>query len=175
MQHSLSQLCAVMVKHETPDRWPALLQLLSEATKSGNAKDRQVHKRPFGLGFICLSFLIWLNATLASTQIGLLLLNKVMESNPEPFKPHYCQLLQLLSTVLQDHDNPKTLYYCILTLTAITAYIGSAELVSRGGGAGHEPVCTARVYILQPAQRHVLMHCPHCSCNRTRCAPSFPV
>lgn len=54
-----------------------------------------------------------------------------MESNPEPFKPHYCQLLQLLSAVLQDHDNPKTLYYCILTLTAITAYIGSAELVRR--------------------------------------------
>lgn len=66
-----------------------------------------------------------------SKQIGLLLLNKVMESNPEPFKPHYCQLLQLLSAVLQDHDNPKTLYYCILTLTAITAYIGSAELVRR--------------------------------------------
>lgn len=101
VQHSLSQLCAIMVKHETPDRWPALLQLLSEATKSSNAKDR---------------------------QIGLLLLNKVMESNPEPFKPHYCQLLHLLSAVLQDHDNPKTLYYCILTLTAITAYIGSAEL-----------------------------------------------
>lgn len=53
-----------------------------------------------------------------------------MESNPEPFKPHYCQLLQLLSAVLQDLDNPKTLYYCILTLTSITAYIGTAELVS---------------------------------------------
>lgn len=53
-----------------------------------------------------------------------------MESNPEPFKPHYCQLLQLLSAVLQDHNNPKTLYYCVLTLTAITAYIGTAEMVS---------------------------------------------
>lgn len=42
VQHSLSQLCAVMVKHETPDRWPALLQLLSESTKSTNPKDRQV-------------------------------------------------------------------------------------------------------------------------------------
>lgn len=42
MQHSLSQLCAVMVKHETPDCWPALLQLLNESTKSSNAKDRQV-------------------------------------------------------------------------------------------------------------------------------------
>ncbi|KAM7390672.1 hypothetical protein PAMA_008727 [Pampus argenteus] len=101
VQHSLSQLCAVMVKHETPDRWPALLQLLNQSTKSSNPHDRQV---------------------------GLLLLNKVMESNPEPFKPHYCQLLQLFNTVLQDYNNPTALYYCILTLTAITAYTGSEEM-----------------------------------------------
>uniref|UniRef100_A0AAQ4RJA1 Importin 4 n=2 Tax=Gasterosteus aculeatus aculeatus TaxID=481459 RepID=A0AAQ4RJA1_GASAC len=100
VQHSLSQLCAVMVKHETPDRWPALLQLLNQATKSSNPRDRQV---------------------------GLLLLNKVMDANPEPFKPHYCQLLQLFSTVLQDHNNPTALYYCILTLTSITAYTGKEE------------------------------------------------
>ncbi|KAL6098020.1 ipo4 [Pungitius sinensis] len=100
VQHSLSQLCAVMIKHETPDRWPALLQLLNQATKSSNPRDRQV---------------------------GLLLLNKVMDANPEPFKPHYCQLLQLFSTVLQDYNNPTALYYCILTLTAITAYTGKEE------------------------------------------------
>uniref|UniRef100_A0AAX7SQK7 IPO4/5-like TPR repeats domain-containing protein n=1 Tax=Astatotilapia calliptera TaxID=8154 RepID=A0AAX7SQK7_ASTCA len=101
VQHSLSQLCAVMVKHETPDRWPALLQLLNQSTKSSNPHDRQV---------------------------GLLLLNKVIESNPEPFKPHYCQLLQLLRSVLEDHNNPTALYYCILTLTAITEFIGTEEM-----------------------------------------------
>ncbi|KAM4533641.1 importin-4 [Odontesthes bonariensis] len=101
VQHSLSQLCAVMVKHETPDRWPALLLLLNQSTKSTNPHDRQV---------------------------GLLLLNKVMESNPEPFQPHYCQLLQLFSTVLQDLNNPTALYYCILTLTAITPYTGTDEM-----------------------------------------------
>ncbi|XP_068200033.1 importin-4 [Antennarius striatus] len=101
VQHSLSQLCAVMVKHETPDRWPALLQLLNQSTKSSNPHDRQV---------------------------GLLLLNKVIESNPEPFKPHYNQLLQLFSSVLQDHNNPTALYYSILSLTAITASTGSEEL-----------------------------------------------
>ncbi|XP_047424187.1 importin-4 [Mugil cephalus] len=101
VQHALSQLCAVMVKHETPDRWPALLQLLNQATKSSNPHDRQV---------------------------GLLLLNKVMESNPEPFKPHYSQLLQLFSVVLQDLSNPTSLYYCILTLTAITAFTGNEEM-----------------------------------------------
>uniref|UniRef100_A0A3B4V0H3 Importin 4 n=1 Tax=Seriola dumerili TaxID=41447 RepID=A0A3B4V0H3_SERDU len=102
VQHSLSQLCAVMVKHETPDRWPALLQLLNQSTKSSNPHDRQV---------------------------GLLLLNKVMDSNPEAFKPHFCQLLQLFSAILQDHKNPTALYYCILTLTAITAYTGSEEMM----------------------------------------------
>ncbi|XP_005803702.1 importin-4 [Xiphophorus maculatus] len=101
VQHSLSQLCAMMVKHETPDRWPALLQLLNQSTKSANPHDRRV---------------------------GLLLLNKVIESNPEPFKPHYCQLLHLFSTVLQDYSNPAALYYCILTLTAITAYTGTEEM-----------------------------------------------
>lgn len=74
---------------------------------------------------------MWNINHLLSYQIGLLLLNKVMESNPEPFKPHYCQLLQLFSTVLQDHNNPTALYYCVLTLTAITAYTGSEEMVSQ--------------------------------------------
>ncbi|XP_062377201.1 importin-4 isoform X1 [Sardina pilchardus] len=101
VRHSLSQLSAVMVKHETPDRWPALLTLLNQSTHSTNPQDRQV---------------------------GLLLLSKVVESNPEPFKPHYRQLLQLFGTVLQDLNNPTALYYCILTLTAITAYTGSEEM-----------------------------------------------
>lgn len=52
-----------------------------------------------------------------------------MESNPEPFKPHYKQLLQLFGTVLQDVTNPTALYYCILTFTAITAYTGTEEMV----------------------------------------------
>uniref|UniRef100_A0A8C1C8X9 Importin 4 n=1 Tax=Cyprinus carpio carpio TaxID=630221 RepID=A0A8C1C8X9_CYPCA len=101
VRHSLSQLCAVLVKHETPDRWPALLALLNQSTKSNNPQDRQV---------------------------GLLLLSKVVGSNPEPFKPHYKQLLQLFGTVLLDLNNPTALYYCILTLTAITAYTGTEEM-----------------------------------------------
>ncbi|KAG7335643.1 hypothetical protein KOW79_000336 [Hemibagrus wyckioides] len=101
VRYSLSQLSAVMVKHETPDRWPALFRLLTESTSSNNPQDRQV---------------------------GLLLLSKVVESNPEPFKPHYKQLLQLFNSVLQDVTNTTALYYCILTLTAITAYTGTEEM-----------------------------------------------
>uniref|UniRef100_A0A672T7K5 Importin 4 n=1 Tax=Sinocyclocheilus grahami TaxID=75366 RepID=A0A672T7K5_SINGR len=67
-------------------------------------------------------------STLNSVQVGLLLLSKVVGSNPEPFKPHYKQLLQLFGTVLQDLNNPTALYYCILTLTAITAYTGTEEM-----------------------------------------------
>ncbi|XP_077480312.1 importin-4 isoform X2 [Stigmatopora argus] len=58
----------------------------------------------------------------------MLLLNKVIESNPEPFQPHYSQLLQLFVTALQDHNNPTALYYCILTLTAMTAYVGTEHM-----------------------------------------------
>ncbi|KAL1006374.1 hypothetical protein UPYG_G00071530, partial [Umbra pygmaea] len=101
VRHSLAQLSAVMVKHETPDRWPALFALINESTKSNNPTDRQV---------------------------GLLLLSKVVESHPESFQPHYRQLLQLFVTVLQDLDNPSALYYCILTLTAMTPYTGSEEM-----------------------------------------------
>ncbi|XP_072567126.1 importin-4-like isoform X1 [Paramormyrops kingsleyae] len=101
VRHSLSQLSAVLVKHETPDRWPALLNLLNQSTKSSNPQDRQV---------------------------GLLLLSKVVDSNPEAFKPHYRQLLRLFDTVLQDLSSPTALYYCILTLTAITAHTGQGEL-----------------------------------------------
>ncbi|KAI1902156.1 hypothetical protein AGOR_G00041800 [Albula goreensis] len=101
VRHSLSQLSAVMVKHETPDRWPALLTLLNQSTKSENPQDRQV---------------------------GLLLLSKVIESNPESFKPYFRQLLELCGTVLQDLGNPTALYYCVLTMTAITPYTGSEEI-----------------------------------------------
>lgn len=68
-------------------------------------------------------------AFFVSVQVGLLLLSKVVGSNPEPFKPHYKQLLQLFGTVLQDLNNPTALYYCILTLTSITAYTGTEEMV----------------------------------------------
>lgn len=77
-------------------------------------------------------------STCSSMQVGLLLLNKVLESNPEPFQPHYCQLLQLFGSALQDYDNPTALYYCILSLTAITAFIGSEELVRIYPGSSPE-------------------------------------
>ncbi|KAL4657117.1 importin-4-like isoform X1 [Arapaima gigas] len=100
VRYSLSQLSAALVKHESPDHWPALLNLINQSTKSMNPQDRQG---------------------------GLLLLSKLLESNPEAFKPHYQQLLDLFDTVLQDLNNPTTTYYCILSLTAITAYTGPDE------------------------------------------------
>lgn len=77
----------------------------------------------------CSVCVMWCIALICQ-QVGLLLLSKVLESNPEPFKPHYSQLLKLFSSVLQDlNSNPTALYYCILTLTAITPYTGTEELV----------------------------------------------
>ncbi|TWW71037.1 Importin-4 [Takifugu flavidus] len=125
VQHSLSQLCAVIVKHETPDCWPALMQFLTGSTKSSNPHDRQV---------------------------GLLLLSKVLESNPEPFKPHYTQLLQLFSSVLQDHNNPTALYYCILTLTTMTPYMGTEEL---------DQACEAMEVFIELFESEVSIIVPH--------------
>lgn len=81
---------------------------------------------PLGFCSVCV---LWCTA-LVCQQVGLLLLSKVLESNPEPFKPHYSQLLELFRSVLQDHNNnPTALYYCILALTAVTPYTGTEELV----------------------------------------------
>ncbi|XP_034768784.2 importin-4 [Acipenser ruthenus] len=101
VRHSLSQLASVLVKHETPDHWPALLNFLNQSTKSANPQER---------------------------QIGLLVLSKVMDSNPEPFKPHYKQLLKLFGTTLEDHGNTNAMFYSIQTLSAMAAFLGAEEL-----------------------------------------------
>uniref|UniRef100_A0A673XUK0 Importin 4 n=1 Tax=Salmo trutta TaxID=8032 RepID=A0A673XUK0_SALTR len=101
---------------------PAIIPALCAVMTGNNPMDRQVSA---SLGrtktLICID-------QKCLPQVGLLLLSKVVESNPEPFKPHYRQLLQLFGTVLQDLDNPTAMYYCILTLTAMTAYTGTEEM-----------------------------------------------
>uniref|UniRef100_A0A673B7K5 Importin 4 n=1 Tax=Sphaeramia orbicularis TaxID=375764 RepID=A0A673B7K5_9TELE len=118
-------LCAVMSGSQNPQiRQSAAVMLRLRVKKHWKKiipNDRE------SLKAVVLQFLM-VNVPLPS-QVGLLLLNKVVESNPESFKPHYRQLLQLLATVLQDVNNPTALYYSILTLTAITAYSGTEEMV----------------------------------------------
>ncbi|MGH0183079.1 UNVERIFIED_CONTAM: hypothetical protein FKN15_011032 [Acipenser sinensis] len=61
-------------------------------------------------------------------QIGLLVLSKVMDSNPEPFRPHYKELLKLFGSTLEDHGNANAMFYSVQTLSAMAAFLGAEEL-----------------------------------------------
>lgn len=102
-------------------------------------------------------------------QVGLLLLSKVLESNPEPFKPHYSQLLTLFSSVLEDHNNPTALYYCILTLTAITPYTGTEELVRHSHRKRTHRIRNMAVFHIHTDWICLFTHC------RIRCVLSFQI
>uniref|UniRef100_A0A8C4SHZ2 Importin 4 n=1 Tax=Erpetoichthys calabaricus TaxID=27687 RepID=A0A8C4SHZ2_ERPCA len=101
VHHSLSQLVATMMKHESPDRWPDLLSFLNTLTKSSNPQER---------------------------QIGLLVLSKILDSNPEPFKPYFKDLLKLFHVTLEDRGNTAAVFYSVQALTSMVSYIGSDEL-----------------------------------------------
>ncbi|GCC40292.1 hypothetical protein chiPu_0024048, partial [Chiloscyllium punctatum] len=42
VRHSVAQLAAIIVKHETPEKWPQLLQFITQWTKSSVPEERQV-------------------------------------------------------------------------------------------------------------------------------------
>uniref|UniRef100_A0A673LPL7 Importin-4-like n=1 Tax=Sinocyclocheilus rhinocerous TaxID=307959 RepID=A0A673LPL7_9TELE len=129
-------LCAVMTGSQNPQaRQSAAVMLRMRVRKHWKKINPVIFVFVLNehmIEMICISFKYYAVcshiSTLNSVQVGLLLLSKVVGSNPEPFKPHYKQLLQLFGTVLQDLNNPTALYYCILTLTAITAYTGTEEM-----------------------------------------------
>ncbi|KAJ8374895.1 hypothetical protein SKAU_G00054750 [Synaphobranchus kaupii] len=101
VRHSISQLSAMLVKHESPERWPALLALLNQSPNSTSSQDR---------------------------QLDLQLLSKMVESNPETFKPHFYQLLLLFDNVLQDPSGHSGLCYSIAALTSMSVYAGAEEM-----------------------------------------------
>uniref|UniRef100_A0A672T5S6 Importin 4 n=1 Tax=Sinocyclocheilus grahami TaxID=75366 RepID=A0A672T5S6_SINGR len=127
-------LCALMTESQNPQVRQSAAVMLRLRVRKHWKKISPDHRERFGT--LYLNKIYFFNyytvcshiSTLNSVQVGLLLLSKVVGSNPEPFKPHYKQLLQLFGTVLQDLNNPTALYYCILTLTAITAYTGTEEM-----------------------------------------------
>uniref|UniRef100_A0A668A5S6 Importin 4 n=1 Tax=Myripristis murdjan TaxID=586833 RepID=A0A668A5S6_9TELE len=128
-------LCAVMTGSQNPQIRQSAAVMLRMRVKKHWKKISPDHRERF---ISCLFIYVFIYCFIAlptsnsdpllSSQVGLLLLSKVVESNPEAFKPHYRQLLQLFGTVLQDLNNPPALYYCILTLTAMTPYTGSEEM-----------------------------------------------
>ncbi|XP_051883850.1 importin-4 [Pristis pectinata] len=101
VRHSVAQLAAIIVKHETPEKWPQLLQFITQWTKSSNPGERQV---------------------------GMLLLSTVVDISTESFKRHFRELMRLFHQTLEDHSNPLVVFYTIQTLTAVVSYMGTDEM-----------------------------------------------
>ncbi|XP_061096746.1 importin-4-like [Conger conger] len=101
VHHSISQLSAMLVKHEFPERWPALLALLNQSSKSTSSQDRQVYLQLF---------------------------SQMVESNPEIFKPHFSQLFLLFDAVLRNLSDPSALRYSMVALTTMCHQAGTEEM-----------------------------------------------
>ncbi|KAK7881600.1 hypothetical protein WMY93_030009 [Mugilogobius chulae] len=101
VQHSLSQLCALMVKHETPDRWPALLQLLNQATKSGNAHDRQTQMRSM-IPSLITAFKPLIKSNQDQASEAMEVFNELMESEVSIIVPHISAIVSFCLEVGTD-------------------------------------------------------------------------
>ncbi|XP_054850863.1 importin-4 isoform X2 [Eublepharis macularius] len=97
----LAQLAAVILKNETLEKWPQLLQLIQHGARSRDP---------------------------TQCQVGLLLLNSALELDPEVFAPHYKDLLRLFHQTLSDRSQPATLYYSLRSLSTMAAGLGSDEM-----------------------------------------------
>ncbi|KAJ6653043.1 hypothetical protein lerEdw1_010129 [Lerista edwardsae] len=97
----LAQLAAVILKNETLEKWPQLLQLIQYGARSRDP---------------------------TQSQVGLLLLNAALELDPEAFAPHYKDLLRLFHQTLNDRSHPATLYYSLRSLSTMAAGLGTDEM-----------------------------------------------
>uniref|UniRef100_A0ACB8EX02 Uncharacterized protein n=1 Tax=Sphaerodactylus townsendi TaxID=933632 RepID=A0ACB8EX02_9SAUR len=97
----LAQLAAVILKNETLEKWPQLLQLIQHGARSRDP---------------------------TQAQVGLLLLNSALELDTDVFAPHYKELLRLFHQTLKEHSQPATLYYSLRSLSTMAAGLGSDEM-----------------------------------------------
>ncbi|XP_062992581.1 importin-4 [Elgaria multicarinata webbii] len=98
---SLAQLAAVILKNETLEKWPQMLQLIQHGARSQDP---------------------------TQCQVGLLLLHCALEADPDTFAPHYTDLLRLFHQTLNKRDQPATLYYSLRSLTTMAPSVGSDEM-----------------------------------------------
>ncbi|XP_062916193.1 importin-4 [Mobula hypostoma] len=101
VRHAVAQLAAIIIKHETPEKWPQLLQFITQWTKSSAPAERKV---------------------------GMLLLSTVVDISTDSFKRHFRELMRLFHQTLEDHDNPLVVFYTIQTLTTVVSYMGTDEM-----------------------------------------------
>ncbi|KAL8177174.1 UNVERIFIED_CONTAM: hypothetical protein K2H54_042866 [Gekko kuhli] len=75
----LAQLAAVILKHETLERWPQLLVLIQQRAQSQDP---------------------------IQCEVGLLLLSCALELDPDVFAPHYLELLNFFNRILDNLGHP---------------------------------------------------------------------
>ncbi|XP_042330339.1 importin-4 isoform X2 [Sceloporus undulatus] len=97
----LAQLAAVILKNETLEKWPQMLQVIQHGARSRDP---------------------------VQCQVGLLLLHSALELDPEVFAPHYKDLLRLFHQTLNIRGQPAALYYSLRSLSTMAAGLGSDEM-----------------------------------------------
>ncbi|KAH0626147.1 hypothetical protein JD844_000940, partial [Phrynosoma platyrhinos] len=115
----LAQLAAVILKNETLEKWPQMLQIIQHGARSRDPIQCQVTLRKPPKPS-CIPF--WL-------QVGLLLLHSALELDPEAFAPHYKDLLRLFHQTLNIRGQPAALYYSLRSLSTMAAGLGSDEMI----------------------------------------------
>ncbi|XP_015272173.1 PREDICTED: importin-4 isoform X2 [Gekko japonicus] len=97
----LAQLAAIILKHETLERWPQLLGLIQQGAQSQDP---------------------------TQCEVGLLLLSCALELDPDVFAPHYLELLSFFNQILSNLSHPAPLYYSLRSLSTMVAGLGSDEM-----------------------------------------------
>ncbi|XP_007444444.1 importin-4-like [Python bivittatus] len=98
---SLAQLAAVILKNETLEKWPQMLQIIQHGARS-----RDPNK----------------------CQMALLLLQSAVELDPDLFCPYYKDLLRLFHQTLNNRGQAAILYYSLRSLSAVVGGLSSDEV-----------------------------------------------
>ncbi|XP_063157660.1 importin-4 isoform X2 [Candoia aspera] len=97
----LAQLAAVILKNETLEKWPQVLQIIQQGARS-----RDPNK----------------------CQMALLLLQSAVELDPDLFCPHNKDLLRLFHQTLNNRGQTAILYYSLRSLSAVVGGLSSDEV-----------------------------------------------
>ncbi|XP_015676811.1 importin-4, partial [Protobothrops mucrosquamatus] len=97
----LAQLAAVILKNETLEKWPQMLQSIQHGARSRDP---------------------------SRCQMALLLLQSALDLDPDQFSPYYKDLLRLFHQTLNNRSQPSVLYYSLRSLTAVVGGLSSDEV-----------------------------------------------
>ncbi|KAM3821707.1 importin-4 isoform 2-T2 [Vipera latastei] len=97
----LAQLAAVILKNETLEKWPQMLQSIQHGARSRDP---------------------------SRCQMALLLLQSALDLDADQFSPYYKDLLRLFHQTLNNRSQPAVLYYSLRSLSAVVGGLSSDEV-----------------------------------------------